>query len=87
MADVVNWQPSPTRYHGDLIHDGAWIERNKPKSFWWVLRESGTQIGRGKEGLETVIDVFEDILSILVYRNKMFLNIPEENGKWNIDNV
>ena len=50
LARELDYDKQPTCYLGDLIHDGAWIQRHMPKpgnmlSFYWGVRDSGTSIG------------------------------------------
>lgn len=45
MANKMNYvDRRPQSFLGDLIRDGAWIERNKDKPFYWLIHKHGTFI-------------------------------------------
>jgi len=50
----------PERFLGDLIRDGAWVQRNPGKTFYWIVRASGTHIASDFNSAHMVARAFRD---------------------------
>ena len=58
---------APSRFVGDLLRDGAWVQRNAGRAFWWVLRETGTHVCPTDESLTAVLDTIDDVRAVYLY--------------------
>ncbi len=81
MTEVVNFDQTPSRFLGDLIHDGVWVAKNPDTDFYWVIRDSGTQICKDRESLDMVTDTFEDVAGVYFYNHEKdtMESLEEEN--------